>query len=137
MLMKLNLSWTTHVNEITKKIASAIGAPKRVRAFFPVNILMIIFNSLVLPHFNYCCETWDSCSKTLAAKLRKLQKRAARVLAFLGYDASADPLLEVLGWQKLESQGSFHKAVMVYKSLMDSLLNVCDPCLYTETPYTP
>ena len=86
-----NLSWTTHINEITKKIASGIGALN----------LMTIFNSLVQPHFNYCCEVWDSCCKTLAAKLQKLQNRAARVLTFSGYDASADPLIEILGWQKL------------------------------------
>ena len=78
---------------------------------------MTIFNSLVQPHFNCCCEIWDSCSKTPAAKLQKLQNRAARVLTFSGYDTSADSLIEVLGWQKLESQRSFHKAVMVYKSL--------------------
>ena len=63
------------------------------------------------------CEVWDSCCNTLAVKLQKLQNRAARVLTFSGYDASADPLIEILGWQKLESQRSFHKAVMVYKSL--------------------
>ena len=113
-----NLSWTTHINEIiTKKIASCIGALKRVRPFVPVNTLIIIFNSLFQPHFNCCCEIWDSCSKTPAAKLQKLQNRAAKVLTFSGYDASADPLIEVLDWQKLESQRSFHKAVMVYKSL--------------------
>ena len=112
-----NLSWTTHINEITKKIASGIGALKRLRPFVPVNTLMTIFNSLVQPHFNYCCEVWDSCCNTLAVKLQKLQNRAARVLTFSGYDASADPLIEILGWQKLESQRSFHKAVMVYKSL--------------------
>ena len=113
-----NLSWTTYIIEITKKIASGIGALKRVRPFVPVNTLLLtIFNSLVQPHFNYCCEVWDSCCKTLAAKLQKLQNRAARVLTFSGYDASADPLIEILGWQKLESQRSFYKAVMVYKSL--------------------
>ena len=57
--------------------------------------------------------------KTLAAKLQKLQNRAARVLTFSGYDASSDPLIEVFGWQKLESQRNFHKAVMVYKSLTE------------------
>ena len=67
-----NLSWTTHINGITKKIASSIGALKRVRPFVPVNTLMTIFNSLVQPHFNYCCEVWDSCCKTLAVKLQKL-----------------------------------------------------------------
>jgi len=98
-------------------IASGIDAQKRVRPFVPVNTLMTIFNSFAQPHFNYCCEIWDSCCKTPAAKLQKLQNRAARVLTFSGYDASADPLIEILGWQKLESQRSFHKAVMVYKSL--------------------
>ena len=117
MYVDENLSWTTHINEITKKIASGIDALKRVRPFVPVNTLMTIFNSLVQPHFNYCCEVWDSCCNTLAVKLQKLQNRAARVLTFSGYDASADPLIEILGWQKLESQRSFHKAVMVYKSL--------------------
>ena len=123
-----NLSWTTHINEITKKIASGIGALKP-----NPNTLMIIFNSLVQLHFNYCCVIWDSCCKTLAAKQRKLQNRAARFLTFSGYDASADPLIEILGWQKLESQRTFHKDVMVYKSLKGSLLNTRDPCLYTET----
>ena len=112
-----NLSWSTHINEITKKIASCIGALKSVRPFVPVNTLMTIFNSSVQPHFNYCCEIWNSCSKTLAAKLQKLQNRAARVSTFSVYDASADPLIEILGWQKLKLQRSFHKAVMVYKSL--------------------
>ena len=83
-----NLSWSTHINEITKKIASVIGALKPVRPFVPVNIL-------VQPHFNCCCEIWDSCCKTLAAKLQKLQHRAARVLTFSGYDASADILIEI------------------------------------------
>ena len=55
-----NLSWTTHTNEITKKIASGIGALKRVRPFVRVNTLMTIFNSLVQPHFNYCYEIWDT-----------------------------------------------------------------------------
>ena len=76
-----------------------------------------MFNWLFQPHFNYCCEIWDSCCKTLAAKLQKLQNRAARVLTFSGHDASADPLIEVPGWQKLESQRSFHEVVLVYKSL--------------------
>lgn len=96
-------------------IASGIDAQKRVRPFVPVNTLMTIFNSFAQPHFNYCYEIWDSCCKTLAAKLQKLQNRAARVFTFSGYDASTDPLIEILGWQKLESQRSFHKAVMVYK----------------------
>ncbi|CAB3999982.1 RNA-directed DNA polymerase from transposon X-element, partial [Paramuricea clavata] len=112
-----NLSWNIQINELTKKIASGIGALKRVRSFVPVATLQLIFNSLVQPYFNYCCTVWDNCNKTLAEKLQKLQNRAARVLTFSSYDTNADGLIEKLGWKKLSSQRQFQKAVMVYKSL--------------------
>ena len=49
-----NLSWNIQINELTKRIASGIGALKRVRSFVPVATLQLIFNSLVQPYFNYC-----------------------------------------------------------------------------------
>ena len=112
-----NLSWNIQINELTKKIASGIGALKRVPSFVPVATLQLIFNSLVQPYFNYCCTVWDNCNKNLAEKLQKLQNRAARVLTFSSYDTNADVLIEKLGWKKLSSQRQFQKAVMVYKSL--------------------
>ena len=53
----------------------------------------------------------------LASKLQKLQNRAARILTYSNYDANADNLIKKLGWIKLDSQRTIHKAVMVYKSL--------------------
>ena len=112
-----NLSWNEHINKLSKKIASGIGALKRIRPFVPTTTLQFIFNSLIQPHFDYCSVVWDNCSKTLADKLQKLQNRAARVLTFSNYDTSADPLIQKLGWKKLEIQRKIQKAVMVYKSL--------------------
>ena len=73
--------------------------------------------SLVQPHFDYCNSVWGCCGKTLASKLQKLQNRAARILTYSNYDANADNLIKKLGWIKLDSQRTIHKAVMVYKSL--------------------
>mgnify|MGYP002803577743 CR=1 FL=1 len=112
--MKLddNLSWNAHINDLTKKIASGIGALKRIRSFAPTKTLKLIFNTLVQPQFNYCtCSVWDRCNKTYAEKLQKLQNRAARVLTFSDYDANADLLFEKLGWRALSSQRRLQKAV--------------------------
>ena len=69
-----NLSWNVHqINELTKKIASGIGALKRVRSFVPAATLQLIFNSLIQLNFNYCCTVWDNCNTVLAEKLQKLQ----------------------------------------------------------------
>ena len=117
VLIDENLSWNMHINKLIKKIASSIGAIKRVRPFVPFTTLQYIYNSLVQPHFNYCCVVWDNCNKTYADKLQKLQNRAARVLTSSSYDIAADFLLERLGWRKLDTQRKLEKAVMVYKSL--------------------
>ena len=111
-----NLSWSVHIDTISKKIASGIGAIKRMRAFVPDTTLKYIFNSIVQPHFDYCCVVWDNCNKTSADKLQKLQNRAARVLTYSGYDTDADSLIKKLGWKKLDSQRKLQKATMVYKS---------------------
>ena len=111
------LSWNVHIENLCKKIASGIGALKRVRSFVPHETLRSIFMSLVQPHIDYCNSVWGCCGKTLTSKLQKRQNRAARILTNSNYDANADNLIKKLGWIKLDSQRTIHKAVMVYKSL--------------------
>ena len=48
------LSWNVHVENLCKKIASGIGALKKVKSFVPHETLRSIFMSLVQPHFDYC-----------------------------------------------------------------------------------
>lgn len=112
-----HLSWNAHITNISKKIASGIGAIKRCRPFVPIKTLRYAFNAIVQPHFDYCDVVWGNCNITLATKLQKLQNRAARILTFSSFDADAQPLLESLGWSKLVDRRSAHMATMVYKSL--------------------
>ena len=60
-----NLTWHFHIDKLCKKIASAIGAIKRVKPFVPQSTLLSVYNSLALSHFNYCSLVWDECGKTL------------------------------------------------------------------------
>ncbi len=99
---------------LSKKVASGIGALKRIRSYVPFTTMQLIYNCLVQPYFDYCSAVWDSRSSYLANKLQKLQNRAARVLTSSSYDTSADYLFERLGWKKLASQ---RRSIMVYKSL--------------------
>ena len=134
------LSWNVHVENLCKKIASGIGALKRVRSFVPHETLRSIFMSLVQPHFDYCNSVWGCCGKTLASKLQKLQNRAARILTYSNYDANADNLIKKLGWIKLDSQRTIHKAVirkyldensteMLVHAFVSSKLDYCNALL--------
>ena len=69
-----NLSWNTHIDQLSNKISSGIRALKRICSFVPPVTLHSVFNSFVQPHFNYCSVVWDTCNITLSRKLEKLQK---------------------------------------------------------------
>ena len=87
-----NLTWHSHIDKLCKKIASAIGAIKRVKPFVPQSILLNIYYSLVQSHFDYCSLVWGNCGKTLSNKLQKLQNRAARVITSSNFDVDVDSL---------------------------------------------
>ena len=95
------LSWSKHVDEISKKVSSAIGALKRVRPFIPTDVAVQIYNALILLHFDYYSPVWDSMSGCLSDKLQKPQNRAARVITQSPFDTSSNLLLAMLKWEKL------------------------------------
>ena len=111
------LDWHDHIEKLTKKIASGIGALKRIRHLIPASTLHLIYQALIKPHFDYCDIVWGNCGKTLRDKLQKLQNRAARVLTFSNYDADTTELLEFLGWKNLARQQEIHKATMMFRCL--------------------
>ena len=74
------LSWNKHIEEISKNIPSGIGAVRKLKSYVDHNTLICAYNALVLPHFDYCCEVWDTINLTLSDRLQILQNRAARII---------------------------------------------------------
>ena len=75
-------NWSSHINKLTKTIASGIKAIKRVTHLAPQATLHFIYRAFIQAHFDYCNNVWGNCGITLQDKLQKLQIRAARVLTF-------------------------------------------------------
>ena len=64
VLIDDNLTWRSHIDKLTKKIASGIGAIKRIRHLVPYGNLHSIYQALVQPHFQllqYCLgKLWSN-----------------------------------------------------------------------------
>ena len=98
--------------------SSGIGAIRKAKEFVDWNTLALIYNALVQPHFDYCCEIWDVLGETLSDRLQKLQNRAARII--MNYkNESGQSLLarNALGWINLEERRAQMKARLMYKSI--------------------
>ena len=75
-----NLKWDSHINNVANKISRNLGIMGRIRYFVSCKELKILYNSLILPHLNYCAAIWGSNYATRTFKIFKLQKRAVRII---------------------------------------------------------
>ena len=108
-----HFTWAQHVGNMTKKIASAIGALKRIRQFIDTSTALKIFRAFVQPYFDYCSSVWNGLNITLLdRKLQKLRNRAARVDTEYGNDTSSSDFFSKLGWDSLSTPRKKHKAVL-------------------------
>ena len=115
VLIDENLTWSNHINAISKNISYGIGSIKRrISHCVPPATLHNIYHGLVQSHFDYCSVVWGNCAKTLSDKLQRLQNRAVRVVTHSSYDADAIQLFKELGLDNLETRRQKLKAEMVY-----------------------
>ncbi len=89
---------------------------KRLKIIIPSNTLIKLFNSLVLPLFDYANVVWGTVCGTQIKYVYKLQKRAARILTGENRFSRTKPLFKKLNWMPLTERIQYHTAVLNYKA---------------------
>ena len=77
---------------------------------FPTEILLAIYNALVLPHINYCILSWGADSNTIFI----LQKKAVRAIASAGCNAHTEPFFKLYNLLKIEDIYKFRLLVLYH-----------------------
>ena len=60
LTLDCNLNFKSHLKTIGNKISRVIGLLHKLKYIFPAYLLRMIYNSLILPHMNYCLLAWGS-----------------------------------------------------------------------------
>ena len=92
-----NLNWNSHISKISTKLSKITGILSRLHTFLPRQQLMQIYNSLFLPHINYCLLAWGFSSD----RIFLLQKRAIRLICSANFLAHTEPLFKELNILKI------------------------------------
>ena len=91
----------SHVSAIVSNVSKVIGVLRRLKPLLPLSALVLIYNSLIQPHFDYCSVIWDN----LGQKLQRMQNRAARIItAGSDYYTRSSEILRSLNWNNLEDR---------------------------------
>ena len=114
------LTWENHIEEIViPKVLKGLRMIRTLRPILNLSQRVKVYESLVLPHFDYCSTVWGNCGSVLRGKLQKLQNRAARIITFSGYEVRSSDILSFLGWYDLETRRKNQKCSFMYKVMND------------------
>ena len=99
-----HLSWKGNTDEICKKVTAGISTVRRIKPFVDQNTLILIYNDIVRPYFDYCSEVWDVFGEAQSKRLQNLKNRAARIILNVSNDVEHTIAQRTLGWEPLQME---------------------------------
>ena len=78
----------------------------------------LLFNALVLPHFDYCSSVWSNATNSNLETLVKLYKRAGRMLLGVPWTTPTSEVLTSLGWTTLVDRWKYNKCSTLFNVLL-------------------
>ena len=98
------LTWSNHLDLITKKNIKCAAIISRIRHFTNLNSLKLIYYALVYPYLTYGNLLWGNTYKSRFQKLVNIQKKIVRLMTFKSYFDHSEPIfndLQILNLYKI------------------------------------
>ena len=114
-----NLKWDVHIEQLCIKLGKMVSYMSRLRQFVNMSELKLIYNSIVLPHFDYGDIVWQSANNNCVAQLQKIQNRAGRIILKVNpySHTSSSQIHSSLGWDTIHNRQRFHLISFTHKIL--------------------
>ena len=121
LTLSTDLRFHDHINNVIKKVNIALSPLYPIAKFLPRDILLQLYNTYILPIFDYGDIVHDGLITTRdKLRLEQLQMRAARLVTGTLFHTAHKKLLAELGWETLEMRRFKHRLIFYHKLLNPS-----------------
>lgn len=121
ILLDSNLSWHSHIDLVSKKMAKGLYMLRRLKSTVGKNILLNIYFAQIQSILSYGIILWGSSN--YCRKLFILQKRAIRIICSKSFLDSCVPLFIELGVLTVYSLYIFYSLIYVHSHIDDFKTN--------------
>ena len=122
MFLDFKLSFNEHLETVLAKVNRDIVILRKLESALLREALLIIYKSLIRPHFDYVDVIYDkSYNDSFHAKLESYQYKAALAMTGAIKRSSTEKLHQELGIEHLRSRHRFRKLCLFYKILKNKL----------------
>lgn len=96
IILDNHFHWAGQINAVGVKLASGCHALLQARGYFDKSILRALYFAFINSHLIYCMESWAWTYDSYLDPLRRLQKRAIRIITHSKYNEPSRPLFRSL-----------------------------------------
>ena len=111
-----SLKFDAHIKELFRKVNQKVHAFGRLRPFLGEQKAMLLFNSVIMSNFSYCCLIWLFCSKGANNEITRTHKRALRSL-YGDYESTFEELLDKDKSLTIHKKNLQRLMVEIYKTI--------------------
>lgn len=109
------LSFMSHLDYIKKKLNSKLALFRRLDSDLNAENKILLYKSLVAPHFEYCSSILFCLSDSNIQELQKMQNKFMRNILKMNRFTSSDFMLDALCFQSVKQRLTFNMMKMFYK----------------------
>ena len=111
------LNFIEHISSQLKKAYAKTGALRRIRHFVPVDVMLALYKSFILPHLEYCIPLLLGVGKVQANKIEDANHYILRTLTGHGKSLSYQELLNICKLNTLECRKKQQSLILLFKCI--------------------
>ena len=111
----LGIQIVGHTNSILTKISRTIGLLFKLNRILPQNVLLNIYNTLILPYFNYGIILWHGSPNFAIDRIFLAQKKAFRAICQLEFNGRTGNFFKELCVLKIHDLYRVNLCVTMFK----------------------
>ena len=114
------LSFKEHTNVMLKRVYAKIAALRRLKRLVPIDTLLLLYRSFIIPHFEYCNSLLIGIGKTLNKKMEDANYYGLRTVMNTGKTSNYESLLKLLGMRTLEHRRIEQSLIIFFKCFKEN-----------------
>jgi hypothetical protein len=109
------LSFSAHLKYIKKKLNVKLAMFRKMSFKLDFSTKVLLYKSLIGPHFDYCSSILFSLSDSQMNELQKIQNKFMRNILKVNRYTRIDQMLDVLGFQSIKQRIAFNSLKLMFK----------------------
>ena len=115
VLLQCNLSWKSHLNELSEKLSRTIGSFYKIRHYAPLDTIVLLYHGPFAPFISYGVSVLRLTYPLMIENVLVIQKRIMKVITLNEISVHSTPIFNSLQILRLNDVFQLQPASFIYE----------------------